>query len=152
MRSTVVRALFVLFLTSSVLTADDRCSLSLGAIPFCAVASDLNYDNKEITVRGLYRMVIHGSVLTGAKCPNVKANVRLAPDYKVDKKATSVMRSHSTSKKDQFEVFDVILRGTFHVAHEGQCYGQNCESYELETRELLCAQKPKPEEGAVPAR
>jgi hypothetical protein len=143
MRSiTLIVLLLAVFVSPTVLAGDDKCTAFPQAVPFCAVVSDAaNYDGREITVRGLYRMVVHGSILMGATCPKTKANVREAPDYKADKNASTVVRS--LTKKDQFQAVDVVIRGTFRVAHQGQCFGQNCELYELENQELLCAQKPK---------
>lgn len=150
MRSTTLIVLLLAVLISpTALARDDKCSASAQAVPFCTVLSDAaNYDGKEITVRGLYRMVVHGSFLMGATCPKIKVNVRQAPNYKADKNASTIIRS--LTKKDQFQVADVVIRGTFRVAHEGQCFGQNCELYELESHELLCAQRPKSDPTAMP--
>jgi hypothetical protein len=142
MRSTIlILLLLAVFVSPTALASDDKCTASPQAVPFCTVVSDAaNYNGKEITIRGIYRMVLHGSLLMGATCPKAKVNVRQAPDYKADKNASAVVRS--LSKKDQLQAVDVVMRGTFRVAHEGQCFGQNCELYELESHELLCAQKP----------
>jgi len=141
--------LLAVSVSRTALAGDDRCTASTQAVPFCTVVSDTaNYDGKEITVRGLYRMVVHGSLLMGPTCPKIKVSVRQAPDYKADKNASAVVRS--LTKKDQFQEVDVVIRGTFRVAHEGQCFGQNCELYELESHELLCAQKAKPDASATP--
>jgi hypothetical protein len=122
---------------------DDRCASSAEIIPLCAVLSDaVKYDGKEITVRGLYRMVIHGSILTSPACGKTYVNMRQASDYKADKHASAVMRA--LTKKDQFQSVEVVLRGTFRVAQQGQCFGQSCLLYEIEDHELLCAESPKP--------
>jgi hypothetical protein len=99
------------------------------------------YDGKEITVEGLYRMVLHGSILMSPACGKPYVNMHGASDYKADKHASSVLRS--LTKKDQFQSVDVVLRGSFKVAQQGQCFGQNCLSYEIEDHELLCAEAPK---------
>src|SRR5205807_177446 len=99
------------------------------------------YDGKEITVKGLYRMVFHGSILTSPACGKTYVNMRQASAYKADKHASTVMKS--LTKKDQFQSVDVVLRGTFRVAHNGKCFGQNCLLYEIENHELLCAKAPK---------
>jgi len=113
------------------------CCLSAGG-PLCTVLADAaKYDGKKITVRGLYRMVIHGSILMRSACPKVNVNLRGAPNWKGDKRALAVIRS--LTKKDQFQPVDIVSRGTFRVAQEGQCFGQNCLRYEIEETELLCA-------------
>jgi hypothetical protein len=63
--------------------------------------------------------------------------MRQAPDYKADKHAAAAIRS--VVRKDQFQSVDVVLRGTFHVAGTGQCFGQDCLRYELKDHELQCA-------------
>jgi len=120
------------------LSANDDCPPSTRAIPICAVLADAaKYDGKEITVSGVYRMVIHGSILTGPACPKDELNLRRAAHWKGDKRAVATIRS--LTKKDQFQSVDIVSRGIFRVAHEGQCFGQNCLRYELEETELLCA-------------
>ena len=129
---------------------DDRCVTSAEAIPLCTVLSDAaKYDGKEITVRGLYRMVIHGSILTSPECGKTYVNMRQASNYKADKHASNVMRS--LTKKDRFQSVDVVLRGTFRVAR-GDCFGQNCLPYEIEGHELLCAEAPKSHAAAGNSR
>lgn len=132
---------------------DYPCSAKATAIPLCTILSDApNYDRKEVTVKGLYRMVIHGSVLTSSTCGKNYVNLRQASDYKADKHASAVIRS--MTKKDQFQAVEIVLRGTFHVAHQEQCFGQNCLLYEIEDHELLCAgpQESGNSSGAKPSK
>lgn len=114
---------------------------SLGSpvpIPLCTVLKNPEkYDGKEIIVEGLYRMVIHGSILYGSACPQTNVNMRKASNWKGDKKASAVLQS--LTEKDQFQPVVIVLRGTFRVAHQGQCFGQNCLVYEIEETELLRA-------------
>lgn len=108
------------------------------AMHLCAVIADAaKYDGKEILVRGLYRMVIHGSVLMDRSCSNTDVNLRESSGYKANKEASALLRS--LTKKDRFQPVDVVFRGIFHVAHEGQCFGQICAAYEIETIELVTA-------------
>lgn len=88
-------------------------------------------------MRGLYRMVIHRAILMDHSCPKIDVNLREASAYKANKLASAELRS--LTKKNQFQIVDTVFRGTFHVAHEGQCFGQICASYEVETTELLSA-------------
>jgi hypothetical protein len=147
-RNVLVAVLLGACISSLAFAGDDRCASSAEAIPLCTVLSDAaKYDGKEITVRGLYRMVLHGSVLTSPECGKTYVNMRQASDYKGDRDASAIMRS--LTKKDQFQSVDVVIRGTFRVAKQGQCFGQNCLSYEIEDHELLCAQAPKAEAGTT---
>ena len=128
-------------LSSATYSEDDRCGAFKEFIPICSVLSDATkYDGKEITVKGIYRTVLHGSVLMSPACGQTYVNLRQVSAYKADKQASAVMRS--ITKKDQFESVEVILRGTFRAAHQGQCFGQNCLPYEFEDHELLCAARP----------
>ena len=149
MRANVLIVVLVVACFSSLAFAgNNRCASSADAIPLCTVLSDpAKYDGKDITVRGLYRMVIHGSVLTSPACGKTYVNLKQASDYKADKQAAATVRS--LTKKDQFQSVDVVLRGTFRVAQQGQCFGQNCLSNEIEDHELLCAEAPKPETGTT---
>jgi hypothetical protein len=111
-------------------------------VSICQVTVDAQkYDGKQIIVGGLYRMVIHGAILMDRSCPKEEANLREAQGYKADKKASALIRS--LTKKDQFQPVEVVFRGTFRVAHEGQCFGQICAEYEIETSELVTA-RPAP--------
>jgi hypothetical protein len=121
---------------------------SAQAMSLCAVIADAaKYDGKEIVVRGLYRTVIHGSILMDRACSKTDVNLREAPGYKADKQASSVLRS--LTKKDQFQPVDVVFRGIFRIAHEGQCFGQICAGYEIETTELISARPESPASGGV---
>lgn len=134
--------LFTGCVSASSSPADDDCAASAQAIPICAVlANAAKYDGKEVTVSGVYRMVIHGSILTGAACSKDDVNLRRAANWKGNKRAVAIIRS--LTKKDQFQPVDVVSRGTFRVAHEGRCFGQNCLKYEIEETELLCAARAK---------
>ena len=117
---------------------------SVPAHDICSVVENSKaFDNKEIVVHALYRMVIHGAVFTGRNCPVVVAGKEI-PTYKADKQAVKAMKR--LLKKDKFVPVDVVVQGTFHVAHQGQCFGgDNCARYLLEISELLSA-------GAVPSR
>jgi hypothetical protein len=126
---------------------------SAQAMPLCAVIADAaRYDGKEITVHGLYRMVIHGAILMDRACSKTDVNLRESLGYKADKKAASALRS--ITKKDQFQPVEVVFRGIFRVAQKEQCFGQICAGYEIETTELVAARPESPDIGgatSVPA-
>jgi hypothetical protein len=131
----VLAACFALSASSN----EKACSATAEAIPLCRVLADApKYDGKDVTVEGLYYRVIHGSILTAPACRTMKVNMRSAADWHGDKHVVSVLNSLTR----QNQPADVILRGTFRVAHEG-CFGQTCSLFEIETHELLCAQAAK---------
>jgi hypothetical protein len=141
MRKLTLAALAFACMNSTIVAAADRCVIPADVVPLCTVLSDAaKYDDKEITVRGLYRMVLHGSILMAPACEHTLVNMRQAADYKANKHASATIRS--LTKTDQFNSVDVVLRGTFRVAHKGECFGQNCLSYEIEDHELICAAAP----------
>ena len=132
-----------MWLTTPAHSADRECPALVKAVPLCTALADASqYDGKEITVRGLYRMVIHGFVLMSPECGKDLVNMRLASDHKADKHASAEIRK--VTRKDQFQSVDVVLRGTFRVAGKGECFGQNCLLYEIEEHELYCAKEAKP--------
>jgi hypothetical protein len=117
----------------------------------CGVLKDAaKYDGKEIVVHGLFRASPHGSLLIDRACPKTDVNLRESPGYKTDKKAEKVIRS--ITKKDQFQPVEVVFRGIFHVAHVGQCFGENCAGYEIETTELISARPDSPPTGGVTSK
>ena len=150
MKRVAVVATFLLMcgLSSSPAQQTKDKGTSVQATPLCAiVAYASKYDGKQIMVRGLYRMVIHGSILMDRACSKTDVSLREAPRYKADKQASAILRS--LTKKDQFQTVDVVFRGTFRVAHEGQCFGQICAGYEIETTELLSARPESPQNGVA---
>jgi hypothetical protein len=78
--------------------------------------------------------------LISAECSEKTVSLRGSLDEKPNKKALATIRS--LTKKDQFHPVDVVIKGTFRVAHGGQCFGEDCWGYELEEHQLLCAQPP----------
>lgn len=113
----IVLALVMCFTTVAP-GADQECPDFAKAVSICTVLADSSkYDGKEITVTGLYRMVIHGSVLMSPECGKTYVNMRQAQDYKVDKHVLAVVRS--LTKHDQFQPVDVVIRGTFRKAAKG---------------------------------
>jgi hypothetical protein len=137
-----VQVLRTIFLAASVATMaisqSGKPDQSAEPIPFCTVIANASvYDGKEITVRGLYHRVIHGSILTGLTC-NGKANLRQSRDWKADKQAIKLLNARA--RNDQ--ATEIALRGMFRVAQQGQCFGQTCSPYEIEESMLLSAEIP----------
>jgi hypothetical protein len=127
------------------LANDDNYADNLRPISICYLVSNAAaYDGKEITIRGLYRSVAHGTILMGsASCTNAEINLRLASDYKEEKSASRMLTS--LIKRNRFQPVVVIVRATFWAAKEGNCFGQICASYEIETHELLSAKPYDPD-------
>jgi hypothetical protein len=118
---------------------EKQCQSTAEAIPLCSVLSNATkYDGKDITVKGVYYRVIHGSILTESACEKTKVNMRLASDWKANKHALSILNSRARNNQGT----DIALRGTFRVAQDG-CFGQTCTLYEIEEHELLCAEPTK---------
>ena len=116
-RFEIVLIFVQLFLTSPAPAQQAKDNPSAQAMPLCAVIADAaKYDGKEIMVRGLYRMVIHGAILMDRACSKTDVSLRDSPGYKADKKAASVLRS--ITKKDQFQPVEVVFRGIFRVAQK----------------------------------
>jgi hypothetical protein len=115
-------------------------STSAPALDICSVvANPAEYDGKQIVVESLYRTSIHGAVLMGKGCSDTIVSAKETEDYKADKQATKVLRR--ILKKDRSEPVEVVVRGTFHVARQGQCFGGDiCSGYQVEIAELLSAQ------------
>ena len=139
MKSSVLFAFGLLALTASVARSQDASPLQ--TVDICTVTTNpAVYDGKEILIRGLWRMVIHGSILMGTACPKMEINMTETAGYKANKKASSIIKS--VTKRDQFGSVEVVLRGTFRVAHREQCFGEICAPYQLEAAELLSAVAP----------
>jgi len=80
------------------------------------------------------------SCLMGKSCAETAAAVKQTSDYKADHSASAVIRK--ITKKDQFAAVEVVFRGVFKAARQGQCFGELCMRYEVETDELVSAQAP----------
>jgi len=146
MKSSVKIVLVLIAASSSPLafSAEGKCYASPEAVPLCTVVSEAaKYDGKEITVRGRYRMLIHGSILMDGGCPESNVNLLGAANEKADKHALAVLHSFYKKKINRFQPVDEVLRGTFRVAHQGECFGQDCWTFEIEVTELPCAEPPK---------
>jgi hypothetical protein len=121
----------------------EDCESSKQAVQLCAlIANAAQYNGKSTLIRGLYHMAFHGSVLSSSDCPKVDVNLRRAQSWRGDKHARATMKS--ILKKDQFRFVDIVIRGKFRVAQQGQCFGQDCLQYEIEESELLCAAPANP--------
>ena len=124
MKSSVLFASGLLTLAASVRPQSGR-DAQIQAVDICTItANPANYDGKEFLVRGLWRMVIHGSILMGKVCPMIEVNRAEVAGYEANKKASS-LDVRSLAKKDQFGSVEVVFRGTFRVAHDGPCFWAN---------------------------
>jgi hypothetical protein len=125
-------------LTTMAVPQNGRLDPSAEAIPVCTVFENASaYDGKEITVRGLYYRVIHGSILRGSTCDG-KANMRQSREWKANRRAAKLLNSQARDN----DATGIVLRGTFRMAKKGQCFGQTCSPYEIEGHELLSAEAP----------
>ena len=82
---------------------------------------------------GEYQRVFHGAVLSSPECSHTRVSVRFAPTA-ADEKGRMKKLGRAAEKRRSA---DVIFRGVFRLAHEGQCFGQDCDPYEVAVRELV---------------
>lgn len=89
MRPTIAIILLVAAsFTSFAFSGENKCSAFIEAMPICDVLANASkYDGRDITVRGIYYRVIHGSSLTASACKKTKVNMRSASDWKTNKRA-----------------------------------------------------------------
>lgn len=119
-------------------TVDKPCPVVAQELDICAViANAANYDGKEVTVGGVFETGPIETVFIGHVCPNDFVNVRQSENWRGDPSA--VAKTRPGSKKQKYLEFGEVIRGTFRVAREGQCFGPNCQLYDIEESELLCA-------------
>ncbi len=120
------------------------------SLDICSViAHPAEYDGKEVIVTSLYRVIIHGAILTGKDCSSVNVSAKESDNYKANKHAATVLRH--LLKKDHFAPVQIVVRGTFHVAHQGQCFGGDiCAPYQVEIAELISAQAVPPKSVTAP--
>lgn len=114
------------------------------AVDICTVlAAPQKYDGIDVTVAGLYRVVIHGAVLTGTNCTTTYSSLREAAAYRADSHASSTVKR--LLKRDKSQAIAVVVRGKFRVAQQGQCFGGDlCSRYEMELTELISAGTAEP--------
>src|ERR1035437_4872599 len=137
-RMVIAAALPLMYFTSPIPAQQAEGRTSIQAMSLCTVISNASaYNGKEIVVSGRYRMVIHGTILMDGSCAKTEVNLRESSGYKANRQAATLLRS--LTQKDRFRPVDVVFRGIFRVAREGQCFGQICASFEIETTELLTA-------------
>jgi len=150
-QSRIIALLVFAMITTVAFAQTSEYGTTTHAVNICSVIADpTKYDGKEIFVEALYRVVIHGAILMGGTCPETNVAAREVEGYKADKHATAVLQR--LLKKDKSEPVEIVVRGTFHLAHQGQCFGgEICSSYEVEIAELLSAQAVSPRSVTAPA-
>ncbi len=138
--------LFAVWWTALANGQQKQCLNAPAVIPLCSLASKAaEYNGKEIKVRGFYRHLFHGAILSSPGCPHQKINVRFVKKLsgaKDDLKTLGALADGHTAT-------EVVFRARFNMAHEGQCFGQDCDPYEIEAIELSCLGRQR--ESAGPA-
>jgi hypothetical protein len=132
-----ISAIAILMLTacSAGRVQDCERGVSANATPLCLVAATPNaYDGQEITITALFQNEPHDAVLFSNDC-GIAVNLARTSDYEIsgDRLLKSLL------KHNRFRKLDVVLRGTFRIAKEEQCFGSGCRKYEFQERQLLCA-------------
>ena len=103
--------------------SDQKCPESMQAVDICTLISNPPaYDGKELLIRGQFRVVIHGSIMTGAGCKETSVNMRQAYNWKADKHAKAVLQKQM--KKLPYQFVELVVRGTFRSAGQEGCFGQ----------------------------
>jgi hypothetical protein len=114
-------------------------------VTVCDICSNPNdYDSKVVIIKGVYKRIFHGSIMAGSEsCSKSEINFRLSQDYRSEK---SVIKAFtSLTRKNRHEAIEVVVRGVFRVAKQGECFGQICAKYDIEVNEMLSA---KPYHGS----
>jgi hypothetical protein len=114
----------------------------------CSVVANVRaYDGKEIVLKAQYRLIFHGSLLSSPECdkPETKVNLRDSAHSRITERDRKLLaqltRKHLPAQ--------VVVRGVFKVARMGQCFGQDCDPFELEATEWISVE-PVHENQRVP--
>jgi len=92
-------------------------------------------DGKSFIIRALYAGTFHGAVVTDAACRSVRANAILSPGYKVSASTLKTLNGITRRGNEA----DIIFHAVFRVAHKEQCFGQNCEPFQVEIDNIVSA-------------
>jgi hypothetical protein len=107
-------------------------------IPLCRLLTEASmYDEKLVTVSGIYVRTEHGALLTETGCDNNRPFVNLRGTPQLDLKSVANRELVSLLKKRK--AVRVALSGEFHVARKGKTFGASGERYELEMTAILSA-------------
>ena len=120
-----------------------KCS-SIESKPLCSLLMEATqHDNSNVTVRGLYLKMPHGMVLTTEECPGLSrdtVSLTTSTMFFVNKQTWKTLSLLTRRRKPA----EVVLTGRFHVAAQGQVFGQGNELYEIELVSILCAEPYAP--------
>ena len=132
-----MRSILMLLAT---LTAGVCHAQSLTARSLCDLVADAEAsDGKSFTIRALYEPTFHGAFVTGAACRAVRANATLLHGYKAS--ASTLRMLHDISRRG--DETEIVFHAIFRVAHEEQCFGQNCEPFQVEIDNIgVCFWRP----------
>ncbi len=92
-------------------------------------------DGKSFLIRALYASTFHGAVVTDVACHSVRANAILSPGYKVSASTLKTLNGITRREKEA----DIIFHAVFRAAHKEQCFGQNCEPFQVEIDNIVSA-------------
>jgi hypothetical protein len=97
------------------------------------VSAAAEYDGKEVAAKGVYWRTVHGAVLSAPECRDAKVNISFGAKVKG---ARADMKTLGRLADAQ-ETADVAFRGVFRMAHQGQCFGQDCYPYQIQVDDVL---------------
>ncbi len=135
-----ILATLVCLINSSMIIGDEQSDIDNSQpITVCNICANPNdYDGKMIIVAGVFKRIFHGSIIEGCESRSKsEINFRLSPDYSSGKSVKKAFAS--LTRKNQYAPVDVIVRGVFRVARQGECFGQICAIYDIEVNEMLSA-------------
>jgi|LSQX01.3.fsa_nt_gb hypothetical protein len=138
-RSFIITGL-VCLMNSSMIVGDEQADVDNSQpISVCDICSNPNdYDGRRIIITGVFKRIFHGSILEGCESyPKSEINVRLSPDYRSEKSVRKAFAS--LTRKNQYAPVEVVARGVFRAAKQGECFGQICAIYDIEVNEMLSA-------------
>jgi hypothetical protein len=100
-------------------------------------------NGKEFTIQAIYAQTFHGALVTDDGCRSTKANVTFTSGYKASPAALKMLKKIAREGNEALLTFHAIFR----VAHKEQCFGQNCEPFQVEVDEIISVVRPNPKVG-----
>lgn len=107
------------------------------------VAGAKDTNGKEFTIQAIYAQTFHGAIVTDDGCRSTRANVTFTSGYKASPATLKMLKKIAREGNEALLTF----RAVFRLAHKEQCFGQNCEPFQVEVDEIISAVRPSPKAG-----
>jgi hypothetical protein len=128
------KAMLLLFAAGLIATPGEERAITPTVMSVCQIASRAaDYDGHEVAAKGIYWRTVHGAVLSASECRDQKVNIRLNAKFKAGKKDLRTLGRLANGQ----QAADVVFRGVFRLARQGQCFGQDCRPFQIDADELL---------------